>query len=67
MSNYTEKKINQVFELALKLGLDKSSNYEKEIFKNSLIEIAVAAIDESTQFIDELMHQRSNLIVSLKK
>lgn len=67
MSNYTEKKINQVFELALKLGLDKSSKYEKEIFKNSLIEIAVAAIDESTQFIDELMHQRSNVIVSLKK
>jgi hypothetical protein len=48
MESFTEKKIEDAYQIALKLGLESGANiYEKKIFKDLLSGIAVAAVDEA--------------------
>jgi hypothetical protein len=66
MESFTEKKIEDVYQVALKLGLDKAQDIEKAIFRQALNSIAVAAVDEARHKIEQIMHDESNKYVRLK-
>lgn len=58
--SFVEYKIDEVYQTALKLGLENCTDLEKTIFKNSLAQIAVAMADEIRSDVTELLHQKSN-------
>lgn len=53
--NFVTMKINEVNELALKLGLDKCSEIEKSVFRDALFQIASAAIEDTRSEIGKVM------------
>jgi len=55
-----DKKIEEIYQTALILGLKNAAAIEKEIFKNALYQIAVCAIDEVRSDIGKNMHDLSN-------
>lgn len=59
MKSLIELKIEETYQVALKLGLDKSSDIEKRIFKKMLQDIVVAAIDDVRHGVNELLHEQS--------
>jgi len=60
MKSFVEHKIEETYNVAIKLGLSKSSDMEKDLFKTALRQIAVAAIDEVRGNISQLLHEESN-------
>jgi len=46
MNKHAENKIEEIYQLALKLGLEARTDMEKSIFKKSLAQIAVCAVDD---------------------
>lgn len=60
MTDHTENKIQAVYDVALKLGLDSANNIEKSIFKNMLREIAASAIDTARNKVTELLGDESH-------
>jgi hypothetical protein len=57
---YVDMKIEDAYNVALKLGLESASEFDKQIFKMTLRSIAVAAIDDTRNKIEKLMHDESN-------
>lgn len=66
MRSFVEQKIDEVYNVALKLGVEGATDMEKDIFKKALRHIAVAAIDEVRGNIAELMHNESNKYTNAK-
>jgi hypothetical protein len=60
MRSFVEIKIEEIYNVALKLGVDKASEMEKDLFKNALRQIAVAAIDEVRSDAIEFLHVKSH-------
>ena len=60
MKSFVDKKIEEIYNVALKLGLENASELEKRLFKSSLRQIAVAAIDEVRHNIGDVLHAESN-------
>jgi len=56
---FVETKIEEAYKVALMLGLDKAENIQKELFKKTLNQIAVSAVDEVRKELNEMMHQKS--------
>ena len=65
MKNYVDTKILEVYNVALKLGLENASDYEKTIFMQSLRSIAVAAIDDVRKKAEDIMHYESDKYTKL--
>jgi len=59
MKHYIKDKIDEAFKIALVLGLKGATETEKELFKKSLTQIAVVAIDEVRDEIGDLLHKKS--------
>lgn len=59
-TTYTDKKIDEAFEIAMKIGASSAKDIEKDVFRKSLKQIAVAALDDARKDIEELMHKESN-------
>lgn len=51
--DHVKNKVDEAFRVALKLGMGKASDVEKEIFKELLFQIAGAANDEIRKSIDD--------------
>lgn len=64
MKTFTDHKIDEVYEVALKLGIELATDMEKDIFKKALRQIAVAAIDDVRHNIESLMHNESNRYIN---
>lgn len=60
MKSFVDHKIEEIYNCAIKLGIDKASDIEKKLFKQALRQIAVAAIDEIRHGINDLLHEQSN-------
>ena len=61
MGKFTENKIEETYNIALKLGIEeKASVVEKKIFKDMLYRIAMSASDEARANINEMLHKESN-------
>jgi len=60
MKSFVEHKIEEIYNVAIKLGVDKASDMEKDLFRKALRQIAVAAIDEVRGNISNLLHDESN-------
>ncbi len=60
MKSFVDKKIEEIYNVALKLGVENASELEKRLFKSSLRQIAVAAIDEVRHNIGDVLHTESN-------
>jgi hypothetical protein len=60
MKSFVDKKIEEIYNVALKLGVENVSELEKRLFKSSLRQIAVAAIDEVRHNIGDVLHTESN-------
>jgi len=60
MKSFVEHKIEEIYNVAIKLGLEKATEMEKDLFKKALMQIAVAAIDEVRSNISQLLHEESN-------
>jgi len=56
---FVKTKIDETYNVALKLGIKNASEMEKDIFKNMLYQIAVAANDETRHEIGETLHVQS--------
>ena len=61
MKTHTDVKIEEAYDLALKLGLQNASEFEKDVFKSTLKQIAVSAIDELRKKAEDLMHNEAGL------
>lgn len=59
MESFVDKKIEDVYNAALLLGVDKASDTEKEIFKHALRNLAMSAVDEARHKINEVLHKES--------
>jgi hypothetical protein len=59
-SAWVEDKIEETYNLALRLGLNSAKYYEKEIFKKMLYEIAVRVTDEVRRDFGKLTHELSD-------
>jgi len=59
MNDHVERKIQEVYLLAVKLGLDNASDFEKEMFQKELARIAVAAVDSMRGDVSMLLMERS--------
>lgn len=59
MKSFVEQKIEDVYNVAIKLGADKATEMEKDLFRKALRQIAVAAIDEVRGNIGQLLHEES--------
>lgn len=55
---HIEYKIDEVYDIALKLGLDKASNTEKEIFKKALFQIVTTTISDIRHNINNLLYDQ---------
>lgn len=55
----TELKIEEVYKVALKLGVNNAKEFEKDIFKKALREIAMTAIDEARREVEQTLHELS--------
>jgi len=60
MKSFVEHKIEEIYNVAIKLGVEKATDMEKDLFKKALRQIAVAAIDEVRGNIGQLLHEESN-------
>lgn len=60
MKSFVEQKIEEIYNVAIKLGIDKASELEKDLFKKALRQIAVAAVDEVRTNVGNLLHDQSN-------
>ena len=60
MKSFVEHKIEEIYNVAIKLGVDKATEMEKDLFRKALRQIAVAAIDEVRSNISQLLHDESN-------
>ena len=60
MKSLVEKKIEEIYHVALNLGLDKASDNEKRIFKNSLNEIVSVVIDDIRTDIIQMLYNKNN-------
>jgi hypothetical protein len=60
MKSFVENKIEEIYNVAIKLGVDKATDMEKDLFKKALRQIAVAAIDEVRGNVSQLLHEESN-------
>ncbi len=54
------KKIEEAYNIALKLGMEGASKIEKDIYKKLLNEIAIYAIDELRADVTSLMSDRAH-------
>ena len=54
-TSFTNKKINETFDVAMKYGLDKAEPFVQRVFKNMLYDIAMSASDEIRQQVSDLM------------
>jgi hypothetical protein len=59
MKSHTEEKIEQAYSVAVKLGLNPSSEAKKDLFMMSLRRIAVAAVDEVRNEVSQYMYVKS--------
>jgi len=59
MNQHTEKKIEEIYKLAVNLGLDARSDMEKDVFKKALAQIAVCAVDDIRGDIGVLLLDKS--------
>jgi len=59
MKSFVEHKIEEIYNVAIKLGVDKATEMEKDLFRKALRQIAVAAIDEVRGNIGQLLHEES--------
>ena len=57
MKTYVENKIDEVYELALRLGLEDRTTLEKGVFKLQLKQIALSAVDEVSDNLGAFMHE----------
>ena len=53
-------KIEETYNVALKLGLKEASDIERKIFKDMLYQIAVAVNDETRHAVSSILHEQSN-------
>lgn len=53
------KKIEEAYNIALKLGMKGASKIEKDVYKRLLTEIAICAIDELRSDVTSLMSKRA--------
>jgi hypothetical protein len=60
MKSFVEEKIEEIYNVAIKLGLENATDMEKDLFKKALKQIAVAAIDEVRGNIIQLIYEVSN-------
>ncbi len=60
MKSFVEHKIEEIYNVVIKLGVEKATDMEKDLFKKALRQIAVAAIDEVRGNISQLLHEESN-------
>ena len=60
MKSFVEHKIEEIYNVAIKLGVDKATEMEKDLFRKALRQIAVAAIDEVRGNITHLLYDESN-------
>jgi hypothetical protein len=60
MKSFVEHKIEEIYNVAIKLGVENATDMEKDLFKKALRQIAVAAIDEVRGNISQLLHEESN-------
>jgi hypothetical protein len=60
MKLFVEHKIEEIYNVAIKLGLENATDMEKDLFKKALRQIAVAAIDEVRGNISQLLNEESN-------
>ncbi len=60
MTDHTERKIKECFDVAVRLGIDKATEAERTVFKNMLREIAAAATDDARCKISNLMGDLSH-------
>jgi hypothetical protein len=59
MGTFVDTKIEEIYQVALKLGVDKATEFEKELFKKALKQIAVCAIDEVRSNVSQVLHEQS--------
>lgn len=60
MKSFVEHKIEEIYNVAIKLGVENATDMEKDLFKKALRQIAVAAIDEVRGNISQLLYEESN-------
>lgn len=60
MKSFVERKVEEIYNVAIKLGVERATDMEKDLFKKALRQIAVAAIDEVRSNITQLLHEESN-------
>ena len=63
MKSFVEHKIEEIYNVEIKLGVEKATDMEKDLFKKALRQIAVTAIDEVRGNISQLLHDESNKYV----
>ncbi len=59
MKSFVDQKIDELYDVALKLGVENATTLEKTLFKKALRQIAVAAIDEVRSDVGSLLHEKS--------
>ena len=57
---YVKYKINETYKVAMKLGLENANEIERNVFKEMLYQIAIAANDEMRQEVSEVIHKQAN-------
>lgn len=60
MTDYINKKVESAYDIALKLGVDKATDIEKEIFRKMLYDLVVISHDDIAQKISTLISTESN-------
>ena len=57
---YVKTKIEETYNVALKLGLNGATDLERKIFKDMLYQIAVAVNDETRHSVSQILHEQAN-------